>query len=62
MWEHYKRTAVTIQLVIGTVTVAIFAWSGVASLAALFFVTMQIASMIGAAWAARLKTKVLRGQ
>ncbi len=58
MWDQYKKTARGIQLVIALVTCAVLIWSRIWSVAALFFVTMQVAAIFGAAWAVRLKAKV----
>ena len=58
MWDQYKKTARGIQLVIGIVTCGVLLWSRTWSVAALFFVTMQVAAVIGARWAVRLKAKV----
>jgi len=60
MWEQYKKTATGMQLVIGLVSAVVLLWSHVLALAALFFVTMQIASVLGAVWAVRLKGKTSR--
>ena len=60
MWEQYKKTIVSIQLVIGVVTAGVFVWRPLWDLAALFFVTMQIAAVVGASWGHRLQNKVQR--
>ncbi len=57
MWDQYRKTAKGMQLVIGVVTCSILIWSRIWGLAAVFFVTMQVAAVIGAMWAVRLKGK-----
>src|SRR5262245_31305373 len=61
MWEQYKKTLVWTQLVILMVSVLVyFAAHRVWQMAALYFVTMQLFAVLGAAWALRLKRKILR--
>ena len=60
MWEQYKKTLGAMQVVIGMVTIGVLLWSRVWPLAGLFFVTMQIAAVIGAMWGHRLKGKAAR--
>ena len=60
MWEQYKRTFGAIQVVIGMVTFGVVLWSRLWALAGLFFVTMQVAAVIGAMWGHRLKGKAAR--
>lgn len=60
MWEQYKKTFGATQVVIGMVTFGVLLWSRVWSVAGLFFVTMQIAAVIGAMWGHRLKGKAAR--
>lgn len=58
MWEQYKSTLFGMQILISLVTLAIYFRLGhIWQMAALFFVTMQIGNLIGAAWAARLKNR-----
>jgi hypothetical protein len=61
MFEHYKKTFWGMQLVMLVVFAAIWAYSHVLGLALLFFVTMQVSSLVGASWAARLKAKLRPG-
>lgn len=61
MWEHYKRTFWGMQTVIFIVTIVVFAWSRLASLTGLFFLTMQFSSLLGAAWGKRLQHKFEMG-
>ena len=61
MLEQYKKTFVRMQIVIATVTIGVLAWTHVASLAALFFATMQLGAISGAMWGVRLKGMVQRG-
>ncbi len=68
MWEHYKKRFLGMQLLIAIVTSGVYLASG-QSLdrssdrswvpAAMFFITMQLGAVLGAAWATRLKRKYL---
>ena len=58
MWDHYKKTFVGMQSVIAVIAVAVFVMTHSIVAAALFFVTMQIGSIVGAMWAWRLKNKL----
>jgi hypothetical protein len=60
MWEQYRKTVWGMQVLIAVVTCGVLAWSHVFGMAALFFVTMQIAAVVGAMWGMRLKDKVER--
>jgi hypothetical protein len=61
MWEQYKRTFGKTQAVIAAVSVGTYFYMGhVAARSALFFVVMQMAAFVGAAWGVRLKKKVDR--
>ena len=60
MWDQYKKTLWPMQLLIAAVSCALLAWSHLWSLAALFFLSMQFAAVVGAMWGVRLKDKVLR--
>ena len=57
IWQQYRRTAIYVQLTI-VVVVVTFGMRGVfwPQLAAIF-VVMEIASVLGAAWAVRLKRR-----
>ena len=57
-WYQYKKTLVPMQVLILGVTAAMFFWSHVPQIAGTFFVTMQAAALMGAAWGARLRKKV----
>jgi hypothetical protein len=58
MWSHYKSTFVGTQLMILAVTAAIyFCFGRVTPMALVFYVTMQIGSLAGAGWAARLRRR-----
>jgi len=61
MLELYKKTFVGMQIVICSVTGAVLVWRHLWGLAALFFVTMQVAALLGALWGNRLKGKFQRG-
>lgn len=58
MWEHYRKRFWGMQLVITSFAVGFFLTShrGLVP-AALFFGVMQLGSLLGAAWANRLKRK-----
>lgn len=58
MLQHYKKTFVGMQLVIFSVAAVMWAYSHVLGVALLFFVTMQVSSLVGASWATRLKAKL----
>ena len=61
MWEHYKKTALGIQIVIALVTLTVLAWSRVWQAAGVFFLAMQFSAVLGAGWAARFKALKARG-
>ena len=60
MWQQYKKTAFSMQVLIGLVTAGIVLWSHAWDLAALFFVTMQVGAVVGAMWGNRLRNKLER--
>ena len=61
MWAQYKKTFVVTQLLICLVTLAVYLGAHrLWVLAALYFLTMQVGAVVGAAWALRLKRKVER--
>jgi hypothetical protein len=60
MWEQYKKTLKGMQIIIAAITAGIFVWSHLWTVAAMFFVTMQFAAVVGAMWGQRLKEKVDR--
>jgi hypothetical protein len=58
MWEHYRKRFWGMQVVISAFAVGIYLTSHHALVpAALFFGVMQVGSLLGAAWATRLKRK-----
>lgn len=61
MWEQYKKTFVGTQAVIAMIAIGVLRWTHLWDLAALFFVTMQVGAVVGAAWALRLRGKFLQG-
>jgi hypothetical protein len=61
IFEQYKKTFWGMQTVMLAAAMIIWAVSHSRDLAGLFYVVMQGSSMIGAAWALRLKHKVARG-
>ena len=58
MMERYKKTFWGMQAVIWLIAFGVLAWAHMWSLAALFFVTMQIGAVVGAMWATRLKNRL----
>lgn len=61
MLEHYKKTFAKTQAVIALVTLGAYLYLGhYGPRALVFFVVMQIAAFIGAAWGVRLRGKVNR--
>ena len=61
MWAQYKKTFVMTQIVICVLTLVIyFETNRVLALAALYFVMMQLGSVLGAGWALRLRKRVER--
>ena len=63
MWEHYRKTFWPIQAMILMVSVIIyFGMDRVLPRAAIFFAIMQVGAVVGAAWAFRLKSLILRNQ
>jgi hypothetical protein len=61
MLDQYKKTFAPTQAVIAMIAVAVLRLSHSWGLAGLFFLTMQLAAVIGAAWALRLRGKLLQG-
>ena len=62
MWEQYKKTFVGMQLVIAAITAFIYLIvNKQPALAAMFFTTMQIASVLGAWWGHRLRRRMQGG-
>jgi hypothetical protein len=61
MWEQYKRTFGKTQTVIALVTAGTYLYLGrYVPRALVFFVVMQLAAFVGAAWGVRLRGKVNR--
>jgi hypothetical protein len=61
MWEHYKKTFKSVQAAIAIATVVIYyALGHLPVVTAVFFFTMQLGSVVGAAWANRLRHKFLQ--
>lgn len=59
MWEHYKQTFVRVQLMIALITgLVFFGLQHMWGVTATFFAVMQVGSLVGAAWASRLKRKL----
>jgi hypothetical protein len=61
MWEHYKSTFIGMQITMAMVTFGVWSRTHLAFVSATFFLTMQLASLLGSAWAARLKRKIRAG-
>ena len=63
MWQQYRKTFAGMQTVILLVAVGVYFFTGKSAInAAMCFVFMQLGSILGAAWAVRLKTKVAARQ
>ncbi len=59
MWEHYKTTFTKIQAYILLASAALYFSLGRQWITtAVFFVIMQLGSVVGAMWAQRLKRKL----
>ena len=59
MWEHYKKTFAKTQATIFLVTAGTYLFLGRYVPRSLsFFVVMQLAAVVGAAWGVRLRRKV----
>lgn len=59
MWEHYKKTLIPMQILIVAVTVTVYFILRRQWLVALVvFVVMQLGSLAGAAWGARLSRRI----
>jgi len=59
MWEHYKKTFKSVQAAIAIATIAIyFGLQHRASVTVVFFLMMQVGSLVGALWANRLRRKM----
>jgi uncharacterized membrane protein YfcA len=60
MWEQYKKTFASMQVAIAGVTLAVFFGLGrLWFVTATFFAVMQLGSLLGAFWGARLKRRLL---
>lgn len=62
MLERYKRTFLMTQVLIASVTAAIFVKLQVWQAAAVFFVMMQLGAVVGALWASQLKRRIEQRQ
>lgn len=59
MWEQYKKTAPVMQATIIAASIIIYFITGrLWFVALMFFVMMQIGALLGAAWGARLKSRI----
>lgn len=59
MWAQYKATFARMQLMIALITALVFfGLNRMGSVAAAFFIVMQLGSLVGATWASRLKRKM----
>jgi hypothetical protein len=59
MWAHYKKSFLFIQLLVLFVTFTVYqAAEHRLAVAAFFFLTMQLCSVIGSLWATRLRRKL----
>ena len=63
MWQQYKRNLLGIQLLsCGAAAWVYFGLTHNPAAAAWIFLTMQVGGVLGAAWAARLKRKILQAR
>jgi hypothetical protein len=60
--EQYKKTLVSTQVLIGVITMAVLIRSHRLTAALAFFAMMQLGALLGALWAARLKSKIERAR
>ena len=61
MWEHYKKTFGSMQFAIAVASISIFYGLGHRlATTAVFFLMMQGGAVLGAAWAKRLRRKILQ--
>ena len=61
MWEQYRKTLIPFQIFILAVTVTVYFVLGRQWATALFvLLVMEVGSLLGAAWGARLKRKIER--
>ena len=61
MWEQYKKTFGSMQFAITVASVGIYLGLGHRlAVTAVFFLMMQGGSLVGAAWAKRLRRKMLQ--
>ena len=58
MWEQYRKTLVATQLFVLSICGLLIYTHAPFTSVALFFVVMQLAALIGARWAARLRRKM----
>jgi predicted Na+-dependent transporter len=62
MWEQYKKTFLGTQVLILGVALAVMFLNHRPTLAAAFFVTMQIGAAYGALWGSRWKDRIRRAR
>lgn len=63
MWEYYKRTFIPTQVLIVVISMALmFHWHVPPGSILFFVIVMEVASFAGAAWAARIRRKILAAQ
>jgi hypothetical protein len=59
MWAHYRKTLIPIQIMIFGICGWMYYFGHFPPIVVgVFFVVMQVAAMLGALWAARLKAKI----
>jgi hypothetical protein len=59
MWDYYKRTFLMVQIAALTVSYLVYSATNHALVSPIvFFLTMQVSSVLGAMWANRLRRKV----
>jgi len=59
MWDHYKKTFKSVQAAIAIATIGIyFGLHRMGFVTLVFFLVMQVGSLVGAAWGQRLRRKM----
>ena len=62
MWEQYRKTLIGTQLFILSIcALLVYKHVPIAGVA-VFFAVMQLAALVGARWAARLKRKIIESK
>ena len=62
MWEQYRKGLLATQLFIVTVCAILYFKHASPAAILIFFVMLQVAALIGAKWAARVKRKAMQSK